>query len=78
MTQHPLHRAGRVAYRALLAVASVLVGWLAGSAVGTALGLGLDAATGEDWVSWIYLTVPVGGLTGILAGAAIGWRVGRR
>lgn len=58
----------------VFSTAVLVVGSLAGSVIGAGIGLLLDVATGA-WVSWALLTVPLGGVAGLLAAAAWGVQV---
>lgn len=47
--------------------AAVLVtGWAVGTAVGIGAGMLWDAASGDPRMTWVALTVPLGGLTGVV------------
>ena len=66
----------RIVVRLILAAIILVAGWLVGSGIGILVGLGLDAASGEEpWVSNALLTLPLFGFIGILVGAALAARI---
>lgn len=68
----------RIVVRLILAAIILVAGWLVGSGIGILVGLGLDAAAGEEaWVSSALLTLPLFGFIGILVGAALAARIFR-
>lgn len=56
----------------VLGVAILVTGWAVGTAVGIGAGMVWDAASGDPWMSWVPLTVPLGGMTGVLVAAIWG------
>ena len=61
----------------ILALAAV-AGWIIGNGLGYAAGIALDIATGNDWVSWALMTIPLAGLICMVLGVLLGWRLARR
>lgn len=53
-------------------MAVLVTGWAVGTAIGIGAGMVWDAASGDPWVSWVLLTVPLGGMTGVLVAAIWG------
>ena len=63
--------------RIVLVALALIVGWRAGSDLGLLVGVALDQATRNDFVSNALLTIPLGGLIGTLAMLLIGLRLTR-
>ena len=62
---------------AIVAIAA-FAGWIVGNGLGYAAGIALDIGTGNDWVSWALVTIPLAGLICISLGVWLGWRLARR
>ena len=66
------------AVRAFIVLTAAIAGWIIGNGLGYAAGRALDAATGNDWVSWVLLTIPLMGFVCIALAAWLGSQLARR